>query len=70
MQEFDRIAQRVRGPGWRQACHADGRHPPGAGHQLRSTSGIDPESIGVTVDRGVLTVSAKRGRTTPRGEAV
>jgi HSP20 family protein len=62
MQEFDRIAQRAFGApaGGRPAMRMDAIRR-AQDIQLRfDLPGIDPESIGVTVDRGVLTVSAKR----------
>lgn len=70
MQEFDRIAQRAFGtaaPG-RPVMRMDVIRR-AQDVQLRfDLPGIDPESIEVTVDRGVLTVSAKREEEYAEGE--
>jgi len=68
--DFDRIASRAFGPAWRTAPAM----PMDAvrtedGLVLRfDLPGIDPASIEVTVDRGVLTVSAKRTEEHTEGE--
>ncbi len=74
--DFDHIAGRAFGPTWTRAFRAT----PGSampmdavrgedGLTLRfDLPGIDPESIEVTVDRGVLTVGAKRTEELAEGE--
>jgi len=69
-QEFDRLAQRAFGTAavGRPAMRMDGiRRKDGI--LLRfDLPGIDPQSIEVTVDRGVLSVSAKRAEEYAEGE--
>jgi HSP20 family protein len=70
MQEFDRIAQRAFGTvaAGRPAMRMDVIRR-AQDVQLRfDLPGIDPESIEVTVDRSVLTVSAKREEEYAEGE--
>ncbi len=68
--DFDRIISRTFGPAWRTASAM----PMDAvrtedGLVLRfDLPGIDPASIDVTVDRGVLTVGAKRTEEHTEGE--
>jgi HSP20 family protein len=68
--DFDRIIDRAFGPAWRSASAM----PMDAvrtedGLVLRfDLPGIDPASIDVTVDRGVLTVGAKRTEEHTEGE--
>ena len=73
-QEFDRLAQRVFGTANGGAVTRWSVMPMDA---IRSKDevvlrfdlpGIDPESLEVTVDRGVLTVSAKRAEEYAEGE--
>jgi len=74
--DFDRIIERAFGPAWSPALRAGGRPamPMDAvraedGLVLRfDLPGIDPASIEVTVDRGVLTVAAKRSAELAEGE--
>ena len=62
--EFDRVARRTFGSGYRTALRSAMPMDVIRGKdevQLRfDLPGVDAESIDVTVDRGVLTVSAKR----------
>ena len=74
--DFDRIAERAFGPTWTRAFRATvgSAMPMDAvrgedGLTLRfDLPGIDPESIEVTVDRGVLTVGARRTEELAEGE--
>lgn len=66
LQEFDRIAQRLIGWGemsTRGVMPLDGVRRKDDVLLRFDLPGIDPESIEVTVDRGVLTVSARRSET-------
>lgn len=68
--DFDRIIDRAFGPAWRtaSAMPMDVTRT-GDGLVLRfDLPGIDPASIDVTVDRGVLTVGAKRTEEHTDGE--
>ena len=60
--EFDRIAQRAFGPARtdRSAIRMDAIRRPQEIELRFDLPGIDTDSLGVTVDRGVLTISAKR----------
>jgi HSP20 family protein len=60
--EFDRIAQRAFGPARadRNAIRMDAIRRPEEIELRFDLPGIDTESLDVTVDRGVLNVSAKR----------
>jgi HSP20 family protein len=75
VQEFDRLAQRVFGAAGAGALSAQSVMPMDAIRRkdevvLRfDLPGIDPDSIEVTVDRGVLTVSAHRAEEHGEGEA-
>jgi HSP20 family protein len=69
--DFDRIVERAFGPAWvsrgagmpMDAVRTEG------GLVLRfDLPGVDPASIEVTVDRGVLTVAAKRSEELAEGE--
>lgn len=62
VQEFDRMVQRAFGPWQHQASMMpmDGLRRPDEVLLRFDLPGIDPESIQVTVDRGVLSVSAAR----------
>ena len=74
--DFDRIIERAFGPAWAPARRAGARTamPMDAvrtedGLVLRfDLPGIDPASIEVTVDRGVLTVAAQRTEELAEGE--
>jgi HSP20 family protein len=74
--EFDRMVERAFGPAWSRSFRAGARSavPMDAvrgedGVVLRfDLPGIDPESLEVTVDRGVLTVAAKRSEELAEGE--
>jgi HSP20 family protein len=74
--EFDRMVERAFGPAWPRSFRAGARSavPMDAvrgedGIVLRfDLPGIDPESLEVTVDRGVLTVAAKRSEELAEGE--
>ncbi len=61
---FDRLTQRSFGQGWSQGSGAgmpmDGIRRPGEVVLRFDLPGINPDSIEVTVDRGVLSVSATR----------
>jgi HSP20 family protein len=69
-QEFDRLAQRAFGTSAvvRPAMRMDGIRREDDILLRFDLPGIDPESIEVTVDRGVLSVSAKRGEEYAEGE--
>jgi len=70
--EFDRVARRAFGNGYRTALRSAMPMDVIRGKdevQLRfDLPGVDAESIDVTVDRGVLTVSAKRTEETGEDE--
>jgi HSP20 family protein len=74
--DFDRIVGRAFGPTWTRAFRATAGSAMAMdavrgedGLTLRfDLPGIDPESIEVTVDRGVLTVGAKRTEELAEGE--
>jgi len=70
--EFDRVARRTFGSGYRTALRSAMPMDVIRGKdevQLRfDLPGVDAESIDVTVDRGVLTVSAKRTEETGEDE--
>jgi HSP20 family protein len=69
-QEFDRLAQRAFGTATvgRPAMRMDGIRRKDDILLRFDLPGIDPESIDVTVDRGVLSVSAKRAEEYAEGE--
>ncbi len=69
-QEFDRLAQRAFGTAavGRPAMRMDGIRRKDDVLLRFDLPGIDPESIEVTVDRGVLSVSAKRAEEYAEGE--
>lgn len=75
VQEFDRLAQRVLRSGDGGAAGAQSVMPMDGIRRsdevvLRfDLPGIDPESIDVTVDSGVLTVSARRAEEHAEGES-
>jgi HSP20 family protein len=60
--EFDRISQRAFGPAQagRSAIRMDAIRRPTEVELRFDLPGIDTDSLDVTVDRGVLTISAKR----------
>ena len=58
--QFDRLAQRSFGHGNGAGMPMDGIRRPGEVVLRFDLPGIDPDSIELTVDRGVLTVSATR----------
>ena len=72
--DFDRIVERAFGPAWSAFRPGSRGMPMDAvrtedGLTLRfDLPGIDPASIEVTVDRGALTVSAKRDEELAEGE--
>ena len=76
--DFDRLARRAFGPGaYASNGFANGRGPALPMDTVRrdgevvlrfDVPGVDPEQIDVTVDKGVLTVSAKREETKTEGE--
>jgi HSP20 family protein len=69
MQEFDRMAQRAFGSSAGRAAMPMDVIRRKEDIQLRfDLPGIDPESIEVTVDRGMLTVGAKRVEEYAEGE--
>jgi HSP20 family protein len=70
VQEFDRIAKRAFGPSTAgvPAMRMDGIRRQDDVLLRFDLPGIDPESIEVTVDRGVLSVSAKRVEEYAEGE--
>ncbi len=74
--DFDRMIQRAFGPAWSPARRA-GARPAMPMDAVRTENGlvlrfdlpgIDPDSIEVTVDRGVLTVAAQRTEELAEGE--
>ncbi|MGD0377355.1 MAG: Hsp20/alpha crystallin family protein [Streptosporangiaceae bacterium] len=69
-QEFDRLAQRAFGTAavGRPAMRMDGIRRKDDILLRFDLPGIDPQSIEVTVDRGVLSVSAKRAEEYAEGE--
>jgi len=58
--EFDRITRRAFGPADRSAIRMDAIRRPEEVELRFDLPGIDTDSLDVTVDRGVLTISAKR----------
>ena len=71
--DFDRIVRRAFGPGSNGAGFApalpmDSVRRDGEVVLRFDVPGVDPEKIDVTVDKGVLTVSATREETTTEGE--
>jgi HSP20 family protein len=71
--DFDRIVRRAFGPGSVGAGHApalpmDSVRRDGELVLRFDVPGVDPEKIDVTVDKGVLTVSATREETKTEGE--
>jgi HSP20 family protein len=73
VQEFDRLAQRVfgtdgRGPGAHAVMPMDAIRTKDDVVLRFDLPGIDPDSIEVTVDRDVLTVSARRADEYAEGE--
>jgi HSP20 family protein len=70
--EFDRLARRAfgtAGNGWPQATmRMDAVRRAGDVELRFDLPGIDPDSIEVTVDRGVLSVTAKRSQEYAEGE--
>jgi len=68
--DFDRIVRRAFGPASvRPALPMDTVRREGEVVLRFDVPGIDPEKIDVTVDRGVLTVSATREETRTEGES-
>ena len=68
--DFDRIVRRAFGPAsLRPALPMDTVRRDGEVVLRFDVPGIDPEKIDVTVDRGVLTVSATREETRTEGES-
>ena len=72
--DFDRIVRRAFGPGTVGAGYApalpmDSVRRDGELVLRFDVPGVDPEKIDVTVDKGVLTVSATREETTTEGES-
>ena len=71
--DFDRIVRRAFGPGTVRAGYApslpmDSVRRDGELVLRFDVPGVDPEKIDVTVDKGVLTVSATREETKTEGE--
>src|SRR5580692_12388348 len=69
--DFDRIVRRAFGTGFGPASTAlpmDSVRRDGELVLRFDVPGVDPEKIDVTVDKGVLTVSATREETTTEGE--
>jgi HSP20 family protein len=71
--DFDRLVRRAFGPGTVRAGYApslpmDSVRRDGELVLRFDVPGVDPEKIDVTVDKGVLTVSATREETTTEGE--
>jgi HSP20 family protein len=75
VQEFDRLAQRVFGTadggalGTKSVMPMDGIRRKDDVVLRFDLPGVDPDSIEVTVDRGVLTVSARRAEEYAEGES-
>jgi HSP20 family protein len=68
-QEFDLFARRAFGPAdYRRLARMDAIRRENDIELRFDLPGIDPESIDVTVDRGVLTVSARRAEEYAEGE--
>ncbi|MEU6718417.1 Hsp20/alpha crystallin family protein [Nonomuraea sp. NPDC046802] len=68
--QFDQLARRTFGPGTNALMPMDGLRRDNDVLLTFDLPGIDPESIEVTVDRGVLSVSARREEEIPEGERV
>jgi HSP20 family protein len=67
--EFDRLARRTSGSAdYRRLARLDAIRRENEVELRFDLPGIDPESIDVTVDRGVLTVSASRSEEYTEGE--
>jgi HSP20 family protein len=66
--DFDRIVRRAFGTGYVPALPMDTIQRDGELVLRFDVPGVDPEKIDVTVDRGVLTVSASREETKTEGE--
>jgi HSP20 family protein len=66
--DFDRIVRRAFGTGYGPALPMDTIRRDGELVLRFDVPGVDPEKIDVTVDRGVLTVSASREETKTEGE--
>jgi HSP20 family protein len=67
--EFDRLARRTSGSAdYRRLARLDAIRRENEIELRFDLPGIDPESIDVTVDRGVLTVSASRSEEYTEGE--
>ena len=67
--EFDRFARRTFGSAdYRRLARMDAIRRENEVELRFDLPGIDPESIDVTVDRGVLTVTARRGDEYTEGE--
>jgi HSP20 family protein len=67
--EFDRLARRSFGQAdYRRLARMDAIRRENDIELRFDLPGIDPDSIDVTVDRGVLTVSARRAEECPEGE--
>jgi len=68
-QEFDRLVRRTFGPAdYRRLPRMDVIRRENDFELRFDLPGIDPESIDVTVDRGVLTISARRTEEYAKGE--
>ena len=68
-QEFDRLARRTFGPAdYRRQARKDANRRQNEVELRFDLPGIDPESIDVTVERGVLTVGANRAEEYTEGE--
>ncbi len=67
--DFDRIMRRSFGPAFTTALPMDTVRRDGEFVLRFDVPGVDPENIDVTVDRGVLTVSATREETKTEGES-
>jgi HSP20 family protein len=66
--DFDRIVRRAFGSSYAPALPMDTVRRDGELVLRFDVPGVDPEKIDVTVDRGVLTVSATREETKTEGE--
>jgi HSP20 family protein len=66
--EFDRMAKRAFGYPVQPGMRMDAIRQDGAVELRFDLPGIDPESISVTVDHGVLNVAAKRSEEFSEGE--